>query len=167
MPRYVQQYPELLDFYNEFDELDITLQDVKTYEKFLKRLDDDERELLDSPVNLYFVDFHNLGGLVMPVIVQIEFEDGSRQTMRYPAEVWTRNNQQITKLIATEKTIKSLTLDPRLETADGDTSNNHFPARMSKSRFKLFKERTGQNPMQEAQGKESDEDDEDQEGSGL
>ncbi len=100
LPRYVQQYPELLDFYNEFDELDITPQDVKTYEKFLKRLDDDERELLDSPVNLYFVDFHNLGGLVMPVIVQIEFEDGSRQTMRYPAEVWTRNNQQITKLIA-------------------------------------------------------------------
>ena len=88
----------------------------------------------------------------MPVIFEVEFDDGSKEILRFPAESWVKNNQQITKLIITEKQIKSLILDPRLETADTDLSNNFFPPRIDKSRFQLFKERQQLNPMQKANG---------------
>lgn len=155
-------YPNLKDFYNSFDELDVTPQDTKAYKKFFDDLDDDQRALLAEKRNFYFVEFENIGGLVMPVIVDLEFEDGSKQTLTYPAEIWKQNNEQVTKLIITEKPIKSIVLDPRLQTADVDLSNNFFPPRIEKSRFKLFKEKKKLNPMQKAAGKEEEEESDDE-----
>ena len=155
-------YPNLKDFYNSFDELDVTPQDTKAYKKFFDDLDDDQRALLAEKRNFYFIEFENIGGLVMPVIVDLEFEDGSKQTLTYPAEIWKQNNEQVTKLIITEKPIKSIVLDPRLQTADVDLSNNFFPPRIEKSRFKLFKEKKKLNPMQKAAGKEEEEESDDE-----
>ena len=91
-------------------------------------------------------------GLVMPIVLDIEFEDGSHEELRIPAEIWRRNNQSVAKLIVTEQPIKSLVLDPHLETADVDLSNNYFPPRIEKSRFQLFKStRQSRNEMQRAQ----------------
>jgi len=88
----------------------------------------------------------------MPVIFAIEYTDGSKEELRIPAEIWRRNNIQVTKLLATPKEIKTLTLDPHLETADADLANNYWPARPVKSRFQLFKEQQSQpNPMQQEQ----------------
>lgn len=153
-------YPELKDFYNEFDKLDVTPQDEKAYKKFLEDLEEDEKRLLAEKSNFYFVEVKNVGGLVMPVIIELVFEDGSKRTVKYPAEIWKKNNETITKLIITEKPLVSLVLDPRLETADADLSNNYFPPRIEKSRFKLFKEKKKPNPMQKAAGADESEGDE-------
>jgi len=153
LPKRVDQFPELKDFYNTFDELDVTDDDREKFQKYVKTLEAHEKELLDTRRNFYAVELENIGGLVMPVIFKIDYEDGSTEELRIPAEIWRHNNQRVTKLFWTEKAIKSLTLDPHLETADAEVENNYWPSRPVKSRFKLFKEKERQNDMQKAQKK--------------
>ncbi len=148
LPKRIEAFPDLKDFYNSYDELQVTDADRKAFQNFLKRLDDNEKKLLESPQNFYVVEFQNLGGLVMPIILQIDYTDGSREELRIPAEIWRKNSRQASKLIITPKQLKSLTVDPHLETADVDLSNNHFPPQISKSRFQLFKEQKTKNEMQ-------------------
>lgn len=150
LPKRVDRFPELKDFYNNFDELDVTKEDRDTYEKFLKSLDADEKELLEEKRNFYVLDFQNIGGLVMPLILKIDFEDNTSEELRIPAEIWRRNQQNVSKLFITAKTIRRVTLDPHLETADTNTDNNSWPPEISKSRFKLFKEKKSKNQMQKS-----------------
>ena len=149
----VDEHPELLDFYNKFDDLNVTEQDRKRYQGFLKTLDEKEKNLLAEKRNFYIVDVQNQGGLVMPVILDIEYTDGSVEHVRLPAEIWRRNSQAISKLLICDKQIQRVTLDPRLETADADLSDNFFPREIKKSRFQLFKSRQPANTMQRMQPK--------------
>ncbi len=151
LPKRIDEFPELRDFYNEFDELNVTDADREQYEKFLAKLDDDEKEMLNSQANFYVVDLQNVGGLVMPVILKIEFEDGTEEELRIPAEIWRYDNEKVSKLILTPKIISQITLDPHLETADVDLENNFFPPKIIKSRFELFKEQQQSNPIRDAQ----------------
>ena len=157
------EFPELKDFYNDFDPLDVTEADRKKYESFLASLDDAQKKLLEDKRNFYLIDFSNVGGLVMPIIFDVEFEDGSTQRFNVPAEIWTRDNEKVTRMVITDKPIVKVVLDPILETADVDLSNNHFPPRIVKSRFELFKQSRPKNPMQKAQAAEKgDMDDKDE-----
>ena len=156
------EFPELIDFYNDFDLLDVTEADRKTYRKFVESLDDEQKKLLQEKRHFYLVDFKNVGGLVMPIIFDAEFEDGSKQRFNVPAEIWTRNNEEVTRMVITDKRIIKITLDPQLETADVDLSNNHFPPQIVKSRFELFKDGKRKNPMQKALAEENGQDDEDE-----
>jgi len=151
LPKLVDQFPELKDFYNTFDRLDVTPKERKAYEKLLEGLSDKEKELLKMTTQFYIVDLKNVGGLLSPVIIKITFADGSIEDLRIPAEIWRFNNKDVSKLIMTEKEIKSLELDPHLETADVDVQNNHLPRKVIPSRFKLFKEEKQKNDMQHAQ----------------
>jgi hypothetical protein len=100
------------------------------------------------------VDLKNVGGLVMPVILGVEYADGTSEELRIPAEIWRLNNTEVSKLIVTNKEVKSISLDPHLETADVNMENNFFPRRVLKSRFQLFKERQRtRNPMQQLEAK--------------
>lgn len=151
----VDQFPSLRDFYNTYDEFVVTEKDREDYQKFAATLSERERELLQAGLNFYVVDLKNIGGLVMPLIFEIEYADGTREEMRIPAEIWRYNNTSVSKLIMTPKEIRSITLDPHLETADVDVSNNYFPRRPVKSRFQLFRERqTPANPMQQLERKQ-------------
>ncbi len=142
------RFPELLDFYNEYDELDVTPLDVEKFEEMVSELEPWEREMLNTNLHFAVVDFENLGGLVMPVILELKFEDGTSEEMRIPAEIWRQNNQSLAKMLITEKKIVEVVLDPHLETADTDLSNNVYPPRPTESRFKLFKREQEKNPMQ-------------------
>jgi hypothetical protein len=149
LPKRADQFPELKDFYNSFDRLDVTAKDRKDYEQLLKGLSDDEKKLLKSKRHFYVVDFKNVGGLVMPIILKVVFKGGQEKEVRIPAEIWRRNTEEVSKLLITEKEIESLVLDPHQETADVDLENNHFPRRPIKSRFQLFKmKKNGKNDMQ-------------------
>jgi hypothetical protein len=149
LPKRVDQFPSLRDFYNAYDELVVTERDREQYRQILQALSPRERELLQTGLNFYVVDLKNIGGLVSPVIFDIEYMDGTHEMMRIPAEIWRYNNTEVSKLIMTNKEIRSISLDPRLETADVDMANNNFPRRPVKSRFQLFKEGQAQpNPMQ-------------------
>ena len=151
------RYPDLKDFYNSYDELDVTPEDKANYKRFMDSLTDDEKKLLADKRNFYLITFENYGGLVMPIIFDAIFEDGTKQHVRIPVEIWKKDNEKVTKLLITEKPIKSVILDPRLETADVSLDNNHFPPQISKSRFELFKDSRrggGGSPMRTAMERE-------------
>ncbi|MBI2687273.1 MAG: M1 family metallopeptidase [Acidobacteria bacterium] len=151
----VEDYPELIDFYNKYDEFTVLPSEKKAFEIWVKQFEEDERKLFDPSMNFYSVSLRNIGGLVMPVILAVEFNDGTREELRVAAEIWRRNNLQVEKIIATRKEIKSITLDPHLETADIDVSNNYWPRQAIKSKFQIFKEdRDKVNPMRELKDKE-------------
>ena len=145
-------FPELLDFYNEFDELDVTPQDRAAFRQRMAALSDEQRALRAFDQNLFLLSFENKGGLVMPIVLDVEFTDGSHEEVRIPVEIWRHNEERVTKMLIREKEIRSITLDPHLETADSNLDNNHWPPRLRPSRFELFQSRRGgQNPMQEAE----------------
>ena len=151
LPKRADEYPDLKDFYNDFDDLDVTEADRKAFKRFVDGLDDAQRAMLKSKKHFYIVDFSNTGGLMMPIIVELTFDDGSTREERIPAEIWRRNAKKVSRMFITDKEITSLTLDPNLETADVDLANNHFPPKIVKSRFKLYKEsKKSRNPMQKA-----------------
>ena len=150
IPKRVDQYPTLKDFYNTYDDLVVTTRDREEYQKFFSTLTDREKELLQPGMNFYLVDFKNIGGLVMPIILRVDYRDGSSEELRIPAEIWRYDNFSVSKLIITRKEIAALTLDPHLETADTDLSNNSFPRRPVKSRVPLFRDTPEPpNPMQQ------------------
>ena len=105
--------------------------------------------LLTTARNFYVLELANAGGLVTPVIVKVDYTDGTSEELRLPAEIWRIDNTKTAKLIATAKEIKALQLDPHEETADADVENNFWPRRAVKSRFQLFKETQDPNPMRE------------------
>jgi hypothetical protein len=86
----------------------------------------------------------------MPVILKLSHDDGSSTEVRLPAELWVRDNLAVTKLVISEKPVVSVELDPHLETADTDRSNNYFPPQIQKSRFRLFRDQKERNQMQKA-----------------
>lgn len=159
LERLVDQHPELLDFYNTFDELNVTEQDRKKYQDFLKTLDEKEKRLLSEKRNFYIIDVQNQGGLVMPVIFDVQYTDGTTEHVRLPAEIWRRSSRSISKLLICDKFIDRVTLDPHQETADADLNDNIFPREINKSRFELFKKKKEKNAMQKAQAKDESDDD--------
>ncbi len=148
LTRRVDAYPELRDFYNENDQFTIAEEDRRYYREYLATLEENEKDLLKSKHNFYLIDFENIGGLVMPIILQIEYTNGEQQEIRIPAEIWRYNNRSVSKMIISQKEIKTIVLDPHLETADVDLENNYFPRRPIKSRFQMFKEKKDRNLMQ-------------------
>ena len=144
-----ERYPELIDFYNHYDPLDVTAKDRDDAKQLLESLKDHERALLKTQRYFYVVDFSNLGGLVMPIILQVHYENGQQETLRLPAEIWRSNSQSVSKLILAKGKISRLVVDPQWETADANEHNNHWPARAEKSRFQLYKEKRS-NAMRDA-----------------
>jgi len=145
----VERFPDLLDFYNENDDFIVTEKQKKAYAGKLKDLKDWEKELLKFGHELYFIDFENVGGLVMPLILDVEYEDGSHEEVRIAAEIWRENAQKVTKLLVRDKQIKSVTLDPYHEIADANEANNAWPAKPVMSRVELYKSKAGRNLMKE------------------
>jgi hypothetical protein len=131
--------PELLDFYNEHDKFTATNAARNKYNKKHKGLKDWEKELLTNESNFYIIDFENIGGLVMPILLGVTYADNSKESIRIPAEIWRKNTQKVSKLLVREKEITAIALDPHWETADVNVNNNYWPSRPIKSRFDLYK----------------------------
>ena len=79
----------------------------------------------------------------MPVILEMEYADGSKEEVRLPAEIWRRNARQVKKLMVSEKELLSIVIDPMQETADADIENNYYPRRIIPSRIESFKSEGG------------------------
>ncbi|MBC7571926.1 MAG: M1 family metallopeptidase [Spirosoma sp.] len=158
----VAQDSTMADFYNNYDQYAVTAADKKKYQDYLATLSDDERKAIEKAdqMNYYTVSLKNKGGLPMPVIIRMEFEDGTDSVARFPAEIWRFNDVSINKVITTNKKVKQWTLDPFLEIADIDTENNSFPRVSAPNRFQLYRQQQrsrGENPMQQQRqsGKQS------------
>lgn len=141
----------LVDFYTNYDPLEVSIIDIEDHDRFISGLSDKKLALLNSGKNYYELSFENKGGLVMPIIIQLRFTDGSTEDHYIPAEIWRKNHQNISKVLVTEKEVSEIIIDPYLETADTDTSNNYYPPRQQMNRFELFRQKKSgarENPMQ-------------------
>ena len=150
LPKRLTEFPELADFYNEYDPLKATDEDIETYKEFIEGLDEEQLRLLKSDVKFYAFDVENHGGIPMPVVMKLTFEDGSNQEVRIPAEIWRADNRKVTKVVLLKKTVTSVELDPNREIADVDRSDNKLPRELVESRFELFKRKESSNPMRDA-----------------
>jgi hypothetical protein len=101
-------------------------------------MDDATREKFKSK-QFYELQFSNKGGLVMPIIIQWTYKDGTTEIERIPAQVWRKNESHVTKLFVKDKEVASIKLDPYRETADIDESNNSWPVVQAESKFEVFK----------------------------
>ncbi|MEM6269179.1 MAG: M1 family metallopeptidase [Bacteroidota bacterium] len=149
----IEQDTSLQDFYNKVDPLAVSVLDREDYQRYLSRLSDQEKDMLNAKFNYYQLTISNRGGVPMPVILEFEFKDGSKQVERIPAEIWRFDDTSVDKIFSFEQEVISVKLDPFLETADVNTNDNYWPPRMQPTRFELFKRRDWdqENPMQRDQ----------------
>jgi len=147
----VERFPELKDFYNDFDEFSVTPYDYAKYQETIEGLKDKERALLESDHFFYVVDFQNIGGLTTPLPLRLTYANGKEELLRIPAEIWRYNNENVSKLLILDEELAGIAFDPYLETADADVSNNEFPRTIQKSRFQLFKQQEEKNHILRAQ----------------
>ena len=142
--------PDLNDFYNSYDRFQTSPADTKAYKTFVASLTEDEKKYFDPTMNYYEVEFENVGGLPMPIILKLIYADNSEEIVKIPAQIWRHNNSSVTKVFARNKEIVQLILDPNLETADIDEKNNYYPRQIIPSKFELYKRKANSrsNPMQ-------------------
>ena len=144
-PIWVDENPEITDFYDENDQFTVTNKDRNEYLEYLADLEPFERAILERAVaedrEYYVLEFSNIGGLVMPIILGLEFADGTSERVYIPAEIWRRNHLQVSKLLTFDKgtEITQIIVDPAWETADADIENNYYPRRIIPSRIEAFK----------------------------
>jgi hypothetical protein len=115
------------DFSNGPEPITILPTPDNMYGEFRSRLNDKQTiEKLENK-NMYEVTLTNKGGLVMPVILEWTYKDGSKEIDRLPAEIWRVNESRITKVFVKEKEVVKVVLDPKLETSDINITDNVFP----------------------------------------
>ena len=122
----------------------MTNKERNDYQSFLEGMEDREREAFERAVeedkNYYIMEFSNIGGLVMPLLLEMTFTDGSTEEINIPAEIWRRTPDQVHKLFVFDKVLESVTLDPFWETADVNNENNHYPRRIIPSRIEAYQD---------------------------
>ena len=101
----------------------------------------DERYKVEEPKFFYQVTFDKPGGIPMPLIVEYTYADGTKENVTYPPEIWRKNDAEVSRVISSDKELVGIVVDPKLETADIDTTNNSWPIKDEKSDFDQFKER--------------------------
>ncbi|WP_315821936.1 hypothetical protein [Paraflavitalea speifideaquila] len=121
---------------------------------------DDAAKQKAAGKHFYELTFSNKGGLVMPIIVEWTFKDGTKEVDRIPAQVWRLNEQKVTKTFMKDKEVESVKLDPNRETADINEGNNTWGSIAAPSKFTVFKQKqqtrgqsSGINPMQKSEEK--------------
>ena len=113
--------------------------EAKEYREFANKFNEIEMKEGFSDQNFYEVKLANKGGLVMPVIIEWSYADGSTEREKLPAEIWRKNEKEVTKVFVKTKEVVGIVIDPNKETADVDTGNNQYPNVDQESRFDKFK----------------------------
>ncbi|MBS1488121.1 MAG: M1 family metallopeptidase [Bacteroidetes bacterium] len=114
----------------------------RMYGEFQNKIDDKAVVSKLENKNIYEVTLSNKGGLVMPVIIEWTYKDGTKETDRIPAEIWRTNENKFTKVFAKEKEVAHVTVDPDKETSDINTQDNVFPRVVQPSKFDELKKKS-------------------------
>lgn len=136
---YASRNPEVVDFYSRNDAHTVTNRQREAYDDLREELEDWEAEILDGEARIYYLDFTNEGGVVMPIILEFTFADGSTEMVRIPAEIWRYNPDHVTWTYMTDREVVSVELDPLHEIADADRSDNFFPPRIEPTRLEVYR----------------------------
>lgn len=151
----------LRDFYWQYDrglvKVDSSDKTVTIPASSQEGLTTEQKMKIAGGKNLYELTFSNVGGLVMPIIIEWTYKDGTKEVDRIPVYVWRKNENKVTKTFLKDKEVVSIKLDPMRETADINEKNNSWPAISEPSKFQVFKSKSGNprgaggnqgNPMQ-------------------
>ena len=114
---------------------------VALNEYLTKNYTPEERAALKNPKYFYEVEFDKPGSLMMPIIAELNFEDGTKEVHKFPVQIWRRNNTTAKRVFATEKKVVKIQLDPKLETADIDVSNNTWPKEAVVDKFEQIEKK--------------------------
>ena len=144
---YVDGDKDVQDFYYKYDreqeKIDANKEYVLKSSATEKLSAQDKTQGINKNITAYQIDFTNKGGLVMPIILEFTFEDGSKLNDKINVQIWRSNEQKVSKTYYFGKKVKSIQLDPMKETADIDTSNNYWAATSSTeapTKFQIFKQ---------------------------
>ena len=114
----------------------------KTLKEFMMdNMTADERAAVQEPKYFYEVTYDKPGGIPMPLIVEYTYADGSVENVTYPAEIWRKNDKEVSVVLSSQKELKGIVVDPKAETADIDTTNNSWPMKEQKTDFDQMKEK--------------------------
>ncbi|MEX2231948.1 MAG: M1 family peptidase, partial [Cyclobacteriaceae bacterium] len=116
--------------------------DPRFYGEFLSRVEDQEIMARLQNKNIYEVTISNKGGLVMPVVIEWTYKDGTIELEKIPAEIWRLNESRVTKVFVKEKEVINIMIDPGMETADINIEDNFFPKIQQPSRFDEFRNKS-------------------------
>lgn len=104
-------------------------QDVPSLVEYLdENFDANARAAMKNPTYFYQITFEKPGAMPMPILVEYTFSDGSTQRVTYPVQVWRKNDREVSQVIAADKEISKIVIDPELETADVNVNNNVWTA---------------------------------------
>lgn len=169
---YVDKDTSVHDFYYKYDR-GLAAVDTMKFNNMTKELATPQRSATAEAMTdedktkyagkyFYQLDFSNKGGLVMPIIVEFTYADGTKSIDRIPAQIWRLNEKHVSKFYVQDKEVASIKLDPMRETADIDESNNYWGKLPEPSKFSIFKQKVsaaaargqsvGVNPMQVSGG---------------
>jgi len=150
------RFPELVDFYSKFDELDVTQEDRDRFRRLVARFGEKDAELIKTTLSFTIVRFRNNEGVPTPMPITLAFADGTTEEVTLPAEIWRyAGGSEASKLFVTEKEVVRVELDRRRQTADRDPSDNAYPQEIVRATFEVEpNERGGDNPMRAAQNAE-------------
>ena len=110
---------------------------ISSFEALDTSLGDDKK----LPKHFYEIQFEKPGGLVMPIIVDYIYEDGTKERIEYPVQIWRKNDSIVKRVITSDKKLIGVELDPDAETADINLNNNSWPVKKNISDFDKFKEK--------------------------
>ncbi len=130
------------DFTNGPEPLTVIPTDARMYGEFQNRVDDKAIIAKLQNKNIYEVTLSNKGGLVMPVIIEWTYKDGSKEIDRIPAEIWRTNETKVVKTFVKEKEVVNIVLDPQKETADISMEDNVFPKVAQPNKFDDLKKKS-------------------------
>ena len=82
----------------------------------------------DSGEHYYRIEVENEGQLLMPLEIEVTYEDGTTERIDLPADVWRSNEITYTKGFFTDKDVVKVELDPDASFADIDPDNNVWEA---------------------------------------
>lgn len=136
--------PTLKDYYSTDEQFPITVLEKDEYQKFTESLNEEERQFLNEGWKFYEITFEMKGDLLSPIVVELQYTDGTKDYHNIPAEIWRMGDRKVSKVFRSKKDLKQVVLDPYLETADVETANNTYPSQAATpSRFELFKGQQG------------------------
>ena len=143
---------DVRDFYDTHDRFTATNKERNKYQQMLVDLEPAERKALTRALkenkNYYVMNFSNVGGLVMPILLELTYNNGKQDHLYIPAEIWRRSPNHVSKLLVTDrgKELKSVLIDAGWDTADVDIENNHYPRQIIASRIEAFKKKDKEEP---------------------
>jgi hypothetical protein len=130
------------DFNNGPEPFSLTATDSRLNGEFMSRVDDKAIMQKLEDKNIYEVTLSNKGGMMMPVIIEWTYKDGTKEIERIPAEIWRVNEQKAIKVFVKQKEVVNMVLDPKQELTDVNMQDNVFPKRAASSKFDEFKKKT-------------------------